>query len=101
MNEQSQTGIRPDYTPHARAERLISAGRFVLAFSSFVAVYLEPSTPERHQHISYALLAGYALYALVVLVLTWRRPPQPSLSAPDGPSRRSSRRPAGTGCDPG
>jgi signal transduction histidine kinase len=70
----ASAGIRPDYTPHARAERLIAAGRFVLALSSLVAVYLEPSTPARFQQVTYALLAFYTLYALVTVAVSWRLP---------------------------
>jgi len=68
------TAIRPDYTPHARAERLIAAGRFVLAFSSLVAIYLEPSTPARFQRATYGLLLVYTVYALVAAVVAWRSP---------------------------
>lgn len=68
------TSIRPDYTPHARAERLIAAGRFVLAFSSLIAVYLEPSTPARFQRATYSLLLIYTIYALVTAVIAWRSP---------------------------
>jgi len=74
VNAHLQTGAPPDYTPHARAERLIAAGRFVLAFFSLVAVYLEPSTPARHQQSTYTLLGVYAAYALVVVVIAWRSP---------------------------
>jgi signal transduction histidine kinase len=70
----SATPIRPDYTPHARAERLIAAGRFVLAFSSLVAIYLEPSTPARFHRATYALLSIYTIYALVIVVVAWRSP---------------------------
>jgi signal transduction histidine kinase len=66
--------IRPDYTPHARAERLIAAGRFVLAFSSLVAIYLEPSTPARYQRATYGLLSIYTAYALVTAIIAWRSP---------------------------
>jgi hypothetical protein len=47
--------LPPDYTPHARAERIIAAGRFVLAASLLIAVYLEPSTPARFQQATYLL----------------------------------------------
>ena len=70
----SATAIRPDYTPHARAERLIAAGRFVLAFSSLVAVYLEPSTPARFQRATYGLLLIYTIYALIAVAVAWRSP---------------------------
>lgn len=68
------TPIRPDYVPHARAERLIASGRFVLAFSSLVAVYLEPSTPARFQRATYSLLLIYTIYALVMALYAWRSP---------------------------
>ena len=68
------SSIRPDYTPHARAERLIAAGRFVLAFFSLVAIYLEPSTPARFQRATYALLLIYTIYALVTAIIAWRSP---------------------------
>ncbi|HUP59522.1 MAG TPA: sensor histidine kinase [Thermoanaerobaculia bacterium] len=67
----------PEYTPQTRAERLIALGRFILAFSSLGAVYLEPSTPARHQQTTYTLLAAYTAYALIVLVLAWRSPVPP------------------------
>lgn len=62
------------YTPHARAERLIAAGRFVLASSSLVAVYLEPSTPARHQTPTYALLTIYVIYSVAMIAVAWRSP---------------------------
>lgn len=64
--------IRPDYTPHARAERLIAAGRFVLGFFSLVAIYLEPSTPAKYQQATYSLLAIYTVYAAATVVYAWR-----------------------------
>ena len=72
------TPIRPDYTPQARAERLIAAGRFVLAFASLVAVYLEPSTPARFQRATYALMLIYTIYALIMAVIAWRSPVPPA-----------------------
>ncbi|HET8798862.1 MAG TPA: histidine kinase, partial [Thermoanaerobaculia bacterium] len=68
------TAIRPDYTPHARAERLIATGRFVLAFFSLVAIWFEPSTPARYQRATYAILAIYTVYALITVVFAWRSP---------------------------
>ena len=64
--------IRPDYAPHARAERLIATGRFVLALSSLTAVYLEPSTPAQYQRATYALLVVYTIYALAAAAVAWR-----------------------------
>jgi signal transduction histidine kinase len=68
------TAIQPAYTPQARAERLIAAGRFVLAFASLTAVYLEPSTPAQYQRATYTLLVIYTLYALATAALAWRSP---------------------------
>jgi signal transduction histidine kinase len=64
--------IRPDYAPHARAERLIATGRFVLALSSLTAVYLEPSTPAQYQRATYALLVVYTVYAALAAAVAWR-----------------------------
>lgn len=66
--------MQPVYTPHARAERLIAAGRFILAFASLTAVYLEPSTPAQYQRATYTLLVIYTLYALITALVTWRSP---------------------------
>ena len=74
MTSPPTTAIRPDYTPHARAERLIATGRFVLAFSSLVAIYLEPSTPARFQRATYGLLLVYTIYALIAALVAWRSP---------------------------
>lgn len=68
------TFATPDYTPHARAERLIAAGRAVLAFSSIAAIYLEPSTPAKYAASTYTLLTAYATYALVIAIHAWRSP---------------------------
>jgi signal transduction histidine kinase len=70
----SPTAFHPGYRPHARAERLVAGGRFVLAFSSLAAVYLEPSTPARYQQATYTLLAVYTIYAAVAAAMTWRSP---------------------------
>lgn len=66
--------LGPDYTPHARAERIIAAGRFVLAFFSLVAVYLEPSTPARFHRETYAALMVYTISALILMFVEWRSP---------------------------
>ncbi|HEX6086662.1 MAG TPA: histidine kinase [Thermoanaerobaculia bacterium] len=70
--------LRPDYTPHARAERLIATGRLVLALSSLAAVYLEPSTPAQYQRATYTLLSVYAVYAIAIAFVAWRAPVPPA-----------------------
>jgi len=54
------------YSPQSRAERLIAAGRVVLAASSLVAIWLAPSEPVRRPAVAYALLGAYLAYAVAV-----------------------------------
>ena len=57
------------YTPQSRPERLIAAGRVVLAAASLFAVWLDPSEPARFAGLAYSLLALYLGYAAVVAVV--------------------------------
>jgi signal transduction histidine kinase len=57
------------YTPQSRPERLIAAGRVVLAGASLFAVWLDPSEPVRHAGLAYSLLALYLGYAALVAVV--------------------------------
>lgn len=68
----AQAAIRSEYAPQARAERLIAAGRLVLAVSCLIAIYLEPSTPAKYQRATYTLLFIYTVYATVVAIVAWR-----------------------------
>lgn len=61
--------------PQSRAERLIAAGRVVLAASSLFAVWLEPSEPARHAGVAYSLLVAYLAYAITVAVFSWQPEP--------------------------
>jgi signal transduction histidine kinase len=56
--------------PQSRAERLIAAGRFVLAIASFAAIYLDPLEPSRSASLTYSLLGAYAIYSLLTVVWT-------------------------------
>jgi len=60
------------FSPRSRAERLIGVGRVVLAASSLVALWRDPSEPAKYATIAYALLAAYLVYALVLAALAWR-----------------------------
>ncbi|HVT45635.1 MAG TPA: sensor histidine kinase [Thermoanaerobaculia bacterium] len=60
------------YAPQSFAERLIAVGRLVLASSSLLAIWLDPSTPARFQTTTYLLLIGYVLYAIVAGAIVWR-----------------------------
>jgi signal transduction histidine kinase len=52
-----------------RSERLIAVGRAVLAASSLLAIWLDPSEPARYAETTYSLLVGYLVYAL--LLISW------------------------------
>lgn len=56
----------------SRQERLIGAGRIVLAASSLLAVWLDPAEPVKDARIGYALLASYLAYAVVVALVVSR-----------------------------
>lgn len=64
----------PQYSPQVRAERLIAVSRAVLAGFSLFAIYLDPSEPAIYANLTYALLASYLVYAVMVALLTWSYP---------------------------
>lgn len=64
--------MEPLYSPQSRAERLIAAGRVVLAASSLFAVWLDPSEPAKYASIAYSLLVAYVGYAALIALLVWR-----------------------------
>jgi signal transduction histidine kinase len=66
------TVMEPLYSPQSRAERLIAAGRVVLAVSSLFAVWLDPAEPAKYADVAYALLAAYVVYAAAIAFLVWR-----------------------------
>lgn len=62
----------PLYAPRLRPERLIAAGRIVLAVSSLFAVWLDVDEPVRYAPVAYGVLVGYVVYAAAVAGLLWR-----------------------------
>jgi signal transduction histidine kinase len=52
-----------------RLERILAIGRASLAVSALIAIYFDPTEPARFAALTYALLAGYAVYSLLVLLL--------------------------------
>lgn len=60
------------YSPQNRTERLVAGGRVVLAVTSLVAVWLDPTEPARNPELVYGLLAAYVAYSLLVGVVVWR-----------------------------
>lgn len=63
--------MKPAYAPRVRPERLIGAGRLVLAVSSLFAIWLDPSEPAKYAGVAYGLLIAYVVYATVVAALVW------------------------------
>lgn len=64
--------MEPLYSPQSRAERLIAAGRVVLAVSSLFAVWLDPAEPAKYADVAYSLLAAYVVYSAAIALLVWR-----------------------------
>jgi signal transduction histidine kinase len=58
----------------SRVERLIAAGRAILAAFSLFAIWLDPSEPRKYAQAVYTLLALYLVYALVVGARVWSAP---------------------------
>jgi signal transduction histidine kinase len=52
-------------------ERLIAAGRAVLAGFFLLAIWLDPSEPSRYARLTYTLLAVYLGYAVVLALAIW------------------------------
>jgi signal transduction histidine kinase len=51
-----------------RLERILAVGRAFLAVSALAAIYFDPTEPARFATLTYALLAAYAVYSLIVLL---------------------------------
>lgn len=66
------TGIAADRTSPARVERVLASGRAFLTVSGLVAIYLDPTEPARLAELTYAVLAAYALYSVLALVVIHR-----------------------------
>ncbi len=73
MEEESNSRFVADsaYSPQSRAERLIAAGRVVLAAFSLLAIWLDPSEPTKYANTTYALLAVYVAYSVLIAAWVW------------------------------
>lgn len=65
-------GLETLYSRKSYDERLIGAGRAVLAGFFLLAIWLDPSEPSRYAHLTYTILAGYLVYALALALVIWR-----------------------------
>lgn len=63
------------YSPQSRAERLIAAGRVVLAASALLALRLDPTGPLRDARAASLVLTVYVVYAGIMAALTWLADP--------------------------
>ena len=64
--------VESPYSPQSRVERLIAAGRLVLATLTFLVNSLSPSAPARYPKTASVCLGAYMVYALLVALLVWR-----------------------------
>jgi signal transduction histidine kinase len=62
------------FSPQARAERVIAAARLILVAASLLAISLDPSERSPYAHITWVLTLGYTAGASVLLVVVWRAP---------------------------
>ncbi|MGE0826989.1 MAG: hypothetical protein AB7G75_01265 [Candidatus Binatia bacterium] len=60
------------YSSQARVEQLLVLGRVILATFSLFAVWLDPTEPAKHVQVTYVVLGGYAIYALLLTLLAQR-----------------------------
>lgn len=64
------TGIK--YYSQYRTERLIALGRAGLAGFFLLAIWLDPSEPFVYARLTYGILTGYFIYALLLVILLWK-----------------------------
>lgn len=60
--------------PAARLEYVLAVARAFLAITGFIAIYFDPSEPERLAGLAYGALSLYALFSVSVLMLVRRAP---------------------------
>jgi hypothetical protein len=59
-----------EYSP-SRAERLIATGRVLLAASTLVAIWVDPTGPIKDPRTGAAVLTVYVIYAAILAGGTW------------------------------
>ncbi|HVZ21696.1 MAG TPA: sensor histidine kinase [Vicinamibacterales bacterium] len=67
MADASVEAYSTEGRPAARIEYVLAVGRAFLAITGFVAIYSDPSDPERLTQVAYGILAAYAFYSAIVL----------------------------------
>lgn len=71
MDGMSFKGTRTQYSLRSRAERLIAAGRVVMAVFFLLATWLDPSQPLQHADTAHTILLWYLVYAVVLAAALW------------------------------
>ena len=67
--------LRPGFSRHEehRVERALATARVIVALTSLVAVYIDPTDPAKYRHAAYLVLVGYTAWsAIVSAALRWR-----------------------------
>ena len=59
------------YSPRHRVERVVAAGRLVLAIFLCLGLLLDSSQPGRHAAVVQAIATAYLTYALAIAALSW------------------------------
>src|ERR1041385_4656005 len=74
MDSRSQFlgSYRTERRPAARLEYVLAVARTFLTITGFVAIYLDPTEPQRLATVTYAVLASYAIYSTIVLLIVRR-----------------------------
>src|SRR5690348_16026902 len=67
----ASVGHRSEGAERVRAERVLAVGRAFMAISGLIAIYLDPTEPRRLQAITYGVLAGYALYGVLLMAFVY------------------------------
>jgi signal transduction histidine kinase len=63
---------RTERRPAARLEYVLAVARAFLTITAFIAIYLDPTEPQRLALVTYAVLIGYATFSIIVLMLVRR-----------------------------
>ena len=67
--------LRPGFSrdEEHRIERALATARVIVALTSLVAVYVDPTDPAKYRHTAYLVLVGYTAWsAIVSAALRWR-----------------------------
>lgn len=62
----------PGIPPTGHLEEVLAVGRAFLTVAALAAIYIDPAEPARLREVTYAVLAGYAAYSVIVWMLLRR-----------------------------